>query len=130
MNGFLNAGIYFITATAIVILAVKAFEMTARYKVWEEIQSGNLAAGMTLGGIIAGIANIMHFAILTNDKLHNAIQWGLIGTVILLVVYSVFELLTPKLNIAEEIKKGNKAVGFLSMVFSIAFSFIIGACIS
>ncbi|MFZ5592159.1 MAG: DUF350 domain-containing protein [Bacillota bacterium] len=49
--------------------------------------------------------------------------------VLLLLVYPVFEWLTPRLNVNREIARGNVAVGALSMVFSLSVSFIIGASI-
>lgn len=88
-----------------------------------------MAVAFSTGGIVFGVANIMHFAIMTNDNLINTILWGGLGTAALLVVYYAFELLTPKLNVTEEIQKGNNAVGFISFIFSIAFSYIIGASI-
>jgi putative membrane protein len=38
--------------------------------------------------------------------------------------------MTPGFKIDEEIQKDNRAVGFLSMIISIALSFVIGAGIS
>jgi putative membrane protein len=60
----------------------------------------------------------------------QAAIWGGAGTILLLVVYLGFELLTPKLNVSDEIGKGNVAVGLISCFFSIAFSLVIAASIS
>lgn len=130
VTGLINVGIYFIAAAVVVVLAIFIFDILAKYKVWKEINDGNLSVAMATGGIALGVANIMNWAIKTNDKLIDTIIWGVIGTVVLIVVYFAFELLTPKLNVTEEIEKGNKAVGFISLVFSISFSCIIAACIS
>jgi Predicted membrane protein len=126
---FANAGIYFIVTSVVILLSVFIFDMLTKYKVWQEIQNGNMAVAFSTGGIVIGTANIMSHAITANDSLLTTIEWGGLGTVALLAVYFLFELLTPKLNVSEEIGKGNKAVGLLSLVYSIAFSFIIGACI-
>jgi putative membrane protein len=91
---------------------------------------GNIAVSFSTGGIVLGVGNIMRIAIASNDNITSTLAWGGIGAALLLIVYLGFELLTPKLNVSEEIGKGNKAVGFLSFVFSLAFSFIIGASIS
>ncbi|HEY9059044.1 MAG TPA: DUF350 domain-containing protein [Pseudobacteroides sp.] len=130
MNAYINAGTFFLATSVVVLIAILIFDLIVRYKVWEEIQKGNMAVAMSTGGIVAGVANIMHFAIMSNDSIYNTAIWGGIGTLLLLVVYFAFELLTPKLNVSEEIGKGNRAVGFISMIFSISFSFIIGASIS
>lgn len=129
MNGILNAGIFFAASSVVVLAAILIFDLLVRYKVWQEINNGNMAVALATGGVILGIANIMRDAITSNDNLLQTVLWGGIGIIALLVVYFVFELITPKLNVTKEIEKGNTAVGFISFVFSLAFSFIIGASI-
>lgn len=129
MIGIGNVGLFVLATSAVILFATLVFELLTKYNAWEEIQKGNMAVAFALGGIVIGVANIMHFAITTNETLFDSIKWGGLGTALLLIVYFVFELLTPKLNVNDEIAKGNKAVGFLSFVFSIAFSIIIGASI-
>jgi putative membrane protein len=130
MNTYINAGAFFLATSVVVLIAILIFDIIASYKIWEEIRKGNMAVAMSTGGIVAGVSNIMHFAITSNDSILKTALWGGIGTAALLIVYFVFELLTPKLKVNEEIGKGNRAVGFISMIFSISFSFIIGASIS
>lgn len=55
------------------------------------------------------------------------ISWGVLGFVLLLIGYFIFEFLTPKFNIDKEIENDNRAVGLISMVISIGLSYIIGA---
>lgn len=130
MSDYINAGTFFLATSAVVLVATFIFNLLTSYKIWAEIQKGNMAVAMATGGIVAGVANIMHFAISSNDSVVKTAIWGGIGTALLLIVYFAFELLTPKLNVSEEIGNGNRAVGFISMIFSISFSFIIGASIS
>lgn len=130
MNVYFNAGIYFLITSVIILIAIFLFDLITKYKVWDEITKGNVAVALATGGVIVGIANILKCAILTNEDLINTVIWGGIGSIVLLLVYLAFELLTPKLNVTDEIGKGNVAVGILSFVFSIAFSLIIGASIS
>ncbi len=130
LSNLVNAGLYFIVTSVVVLLAIFVFDLCTKYKIWAEINNGNIAVAFATGGIALGVANIMKNAISANDKLLDTIIWGGVGTLALIIVYLAFELLTPKLNVSEEIGKGNKAVGFISLIFSVAFSFIIGACIS
>jgi putative membrane protein len=130
MSSFINAGYFFVCTSVAIFIALFIFDLLTKYKIWEEIANGNMAASFSSGGIALGVANIMRYAISSNDSLIPTLIWGGVGTVALLIAYFGFELLTPKLNVGEEISKGNKAVGFMSFVFSIAFSFIIGASIS
>lgn len=130
MSSLINAGLFFIAAAVVVMLAIFLFDIITKYKVWTEINGGNMAVALATGGIVLGVANIMRFAITSNEKLTSTLMWGGIGTLALLIVYLVFELLTPKLNVNDEIAKGNKAVGLISFIFSLAISYIIGASIS
>ena len=130
MNPYLNAGLYFVTTTVIVLVAIFLFDLITKYKIWPEITKGNAAVALSTGGIVAGVAVIMHGAMGANQSLLQTIIWGGAGTVLLLLVYLGFELLTPKLNVSDEIGKGNVAVGLLSCFFSIAFSIVISASIS
>lgn len=57
------------------------------------------------------------------------IGWGVYGFILLLVAYFIYEFLTPKFNIDEEISKDNRAVGLISMIISIGLSFVIGESI-
>lgn len=130
MSAYISAGTYFLATSVVVLAAILVFDLLTRYKIWEEIQGGNLAVAFSTGGMVFGIANVMRYAISANDTLLQTVSWGGLGTAALLIVYFAFELLTPKLNVSEEISKGNRAVGFITFIFSIAFSFIIGASIS
>ena len=113
-----------------VVVFLAIFELVTKYKNWEEIQNGNIAVAMATGGKIFGIANIFRYSIEQNDSLVTMIGWGVFGFVLLLVGYFIFEFLTPKFNIDDEIKNDNRAVGLIAMILSIGLSFVIGAGIS
>lgn len=120
----------FAVSSLVILLTIFIFIKLTRYNDWEEITKGNIAAAMALGGKVLGVGNIMRFAIVTNEGPGQTVLWGLIGMFLLILVYLFFEWLTPRLDVNREIASGNVAVGLLSMVFSITFSFIIGASIS
>jgi putative membrane protein len=111
----------------LVFLAV--FELVTSYKNWEEIKNGNFAVAMATGGKVFGIATIFRYSIEHNDTILQSIGWGALGFVLLLLGYFIFEFLTPTIKVDEEIGKGNKAVGFISMMISVGLSFVIGASI-
>ncbi|MBP2077395.1 DUF350 domain-containing protein [Oceanobacillus polygoni] len=111
----------------LVFLAV--FELVTSYKNWEEIKKGNLAVAMATGGKLFGIATIFRYSIEHNDSLLQSVGWGVLGFVLLLMGYLMFEFLTPIMKVDEEIGNGNKAVGFISMIISVGLAFVIGASI-
>lgn len=111
-----------------VFLAV--FELVTKYNNWEEIKKGNVAVALATGGKIFGIANIFRFSILHSDSIFHMIVWGIIGFALLLLAYFIFEFMTQRFKVDEEIAKGNLAVGLLAAFISIGLSFVIGASIS
>ncbi|OPX86315.1 MAG: hypothetical protein A4E53_03225 [Pelotomaculum sp. PtaB.Bin104] len=119
-----------LVASIIILLTILIFVKITKYNDWEEIRKGNLAAAMALGGKIFGVGNIMRFAILSNNNAEQSVLWGVFGLVLLILLYLLFEWLTPRLNVNKEIGSGNVAVGLLSLVFSVTFSYVIGASIS
>lgn len=129
-NVYIQSAANYSVVILCVIVFLAIFELVTRYKNWEEIQRGNIAVAMATGGKIFGIANIFRYSIEQNDSLVTMISWGVFGFVLLLVGYFIFEFLTPKFNIDQEIKNDNRAVGFIAMILSIGLSFVIGAGIS
>jgi putative membrane protein len=129
-NMYIQSAANYSVVVLCVVLFLAIFELVTKYKNWEEIQKGNVAVAMATGGKIFGIANIFRYSIEQNDSLVTMISWGVFGFVLLVVGYFIFEFLTPKFNIDEEIRNDNRAVGFIAMILSIGLSFVIGAGIS
>jgi putative membrane protein len=121
---------YFSVVVLCLIVAMVIFEIVTKYKNWEEIKKGNLAVAMATGGKIFGITNIFRFSIDQHNSLPQMIGWGLYGFALLIFAYLLFEFLTPRFNVDEEIENDNRSVGFISLIISVGLSFVIGASIS
>ncbi|MFC4711824.1 DUF350 domain-containing protein [Planococcus dechangensis] len=121
---------YFSVVVLCLIVAMALFEAVTKYNNWEEIKSGNLAVAMATGGKIFGVTNIFRFSIEQHSTLLEMIGWGLFGFTLLIFAYMLFEFLTPKFKVDEEIARDNRSVGLISMTISIGLSFVIGASIS
>lgn len=126
-NEFIQTAAHYSVVILCMIVFLAVFELVTKYRNWDEIKNGNLAVAMATGGKIFGIANIFRHSIMHNDTLLTMITWGVFGFFLLLIGYFIFEFLTPKFRIDEEIENNNKAVGFISMVLSIGLSYVIGA---
>jgi putative membrane protein len=129
-NVYIQSAANYSVVILCVIVFLAIFELVTRYKNWEEIQKGNIAVALATGGKIFGIANIFRYSIEQNDSLVTMISWGVFGFVLLLAGYFIFEFLTPKFNIDQEIKNDNRAVGLIAMIISVGLSYVIGAGIS
>lgn len=132
MNGFWESGMVthaanYSVAILCTLVFLSVFELVTKYNNWDEIKKGNMAVAMATGGKIFGILNIFRFSIMHNDTFFVMIGWGCFGFFLLLIAYYIFEFLTPKFNVDEQIANDNRAVGFIFMVISIGLSYVIGA---
>ncbi len=126
-NVYVQTAAHYSVVILCVVVFLTVFELVTKYNNWEEIKKGNLAVAMATGGKIFGVANIFRHSITQHDSLLTMVGWGFYGYFLLLAGYFIFEFLTPKFNVDEEIQKDNRAVGFLAMVISVGLSFVIGA---
>ena len=121
---------YFSVVVLCLIVSMILFEIVTKYKNWEEIKNGNLAVALATGGKIVGVCNIFRYSIERHTTLLQMIGWGLFGFVLLIFAYLLFEFLTPRFKIDDEIARDNRSVGFISFTISLGLSFVIGASIS
>jgi putative membrane protein len=123
--------VYTAASYSVVVLAtvlfLAIFETVTNYNNWEEIKRGNVSVALATGGKIFGVANIFRFSIQHNDSILTMLTWGAYGFTLLLFGYFIFEFLTPKFKVDEEIAQDNRAVGLLSFIISVGLSFVIGA---
>ncbi|NGP45042.1 DUF350 domain-containing protein [Bacillaceae bacterium SIJ1] len=123
--------LYFVASIVVVLIGVLLFElMTRQYKDWEEIQHGNIAVALSIGGKIIGICIVLAFSIFHNDTVLATFLWGLLGVALQLVAYLLFELFTRRFSVETELKAKNVAVGMISLSVSIGLGFVIGASIT
>lgn len=121
---------YFSVVVLCLIVSMVIFELVTKYKNWEEIKNGNVAVALATGGKIFGVCNIFRYSIERHSTLLEMIGWGLFGFTLLIFAYILFEFLTPRFKIDEEIENENRSVGFISLTISVGLSFVIGASIS
>ena len=58
------------------------------------------------------------------------ILYAVIGVVLMFLSYKVFDLLSPKINFEDELKKGNLAVAIFIAAIFIAIAMIIGGSLN
>ncbi|ATP41365.1 hypothetical protein CSE16_15590 [Solibacillus sp. R5-41] len=121
---------YFSVVILCLFVSMVIFEIVTKYKNWEEIKKGNIAVALATGGKILGVCNIFRYSIEKHTSLVEMLGWGLFGFTLLIFAYLLFEFLTPKFKVDEEIAADNRSVGFISCTISVGLSFVIGASIS
>lgn len=129
-NPFGMTSLYFLLSLVSILLFLILFEMVTKYRKWEQIKNGNLSVAMATSGKIFGIANIFRYAIEHNETLLETMIWGAFGFIMLMLAYFIFEFLTPHFKVDDEIEKDNRAIGILSLIISVATSYVVGASIT
>lgn len=125
----------------LMVAAVILFSFTTPYKEFQIIAAGDdledpqkvaaaKAVAFDIGGKVLGLALLLASAIYHAVDLWDMTVWTLTGTVTIIIVYWLFELLTPKIKVRREIPSGNIAVGIFSFCLSIATGILMAALIS
>jgi putative membrane protein len=121
--------------------AVFLFTLTTPYREFKIMFDGDVlddplkvasakAVALDLGGKVLGIAILMSSAIYHAVSLWDLIVWALTGTIFLIAIYYLFELLTPGISIRKEIPQGNIGVAIFSFCLSLTSGILMAALIS
>ena len=125
----------------LMFFAVMLFTYTTPYKEFQIMAAGDdlenprkvasaKAVAFDIGGKVLGLAILLASAIYHAADLWDMTVWTLTGTVSIIIVYWLFELLTPTIKVRREIPNGNVAVGIFSFCLSTATGIIMAALIS
>jgi len=125
----------------LMVFAVMLFTFTTPYKEFEIMAGGNdledprkvaaaKAVAFDIGGKVLGLAILLASAIFHAADLWDMTVWTLTGTISIIIVYWLFEILTPTINVRREIPNGNVAVGIFSFCLSVSTGLLMAALIS
>lgn len=110
----------------VLIVGYFAFSKLTRYNDSEEIAKGNEAAGMYMGSKLLGLCIIVGMVSFSTHSWVDMLLWSGLGIIILCLVYVIFDFLTPKIKVCDEIARGNMAVAQLLRSIIIGVSIVIG----
>lgn len=105
------------------------FALMTKYKDLEEVQKGNKAVSKVYKGKMLGLAIIVFSSAYHNPDLLVASVWAFIGFAIQMAGYWIFELVTRKFSVEDEIKNGNEAVAEKAATISLVLSIILAISI-
>jgi len=137
----MNFLMYLGATIPLMIFSVMLFSFTTPYKEFQILADGDdlenprkvssaKAVAFDLGGKVLGTAILLASAIYHSIGIWDMVVWTLTGTVSLIIVYWLFEVLTPTLKVRKEIPNGNVAVGFFSFCLSLATGILMASLIS
>lgn len=110
----------------VLIVGYFAFSKLTRYNDSEEIAKGNEAAGVYMGSKLLGLCIIVGMVSFSTHSWLDMLLWSGLGIIILCLVYIIFDFLTPKIKVCDEIARGNMAVAQLLRSVIIGISIVIG----
>lgn len=136
----MNFLVYFWTALPLLGIGIYFFMLTTPYKEYDMIKAGAetddgrkagaaQAAAYDLGGKVLGLGIMLASAVFHAVNIRDLIIWALVGIIFQIVVFYLYEAITPFKN-TDEIAKGNIAVGILSAFISVTAGVLMAALIS
>lgn len=135
-----NFLLYLVVTIPILAVGIYIFVMTTPYKEFELIKNGSQtddpkkmaaakAASHDLGGKVIGLAIVLASAVYHSVNLWDLVVWGFVGIVFQVLVFYLFEWITP-FKVVSEIPNGNVSVGIFASRLSIAAGLLMAALIS
>lgn len=139
-SSFVNFLIYLVVAIPLLLIGIKIFMWQTSYNEMQIIRDAacvdndikdeaGIAVAHDLGGKVVGQAIVIASAIFHSVSVVDLIIWGIVGILFQVLVYYVFEKLTP-FKVSDEVCNGNIAVGLFSSRLSFATGLILAALIS
>ncbi|MCM3786133.1 DUF350 domain-containing protein [Neobacillus mesonae] len=122
----LNVAIGIVLILVILLIGYFLFSRVTRFDDGKEIRGGNEAAGVYMGSKLLGLCIIVAMVSFSSHSWIDMLIWSVVGMAVLILVYLIFDFVTPKFKVCEEIEKGNMAVAQLLRSIIIGVSLVIG----
>ena len=120
--------IYIVSALVMLGIFTAVYTTVTRYKEFELIRQGNIAAVLSYGGALVGFSFTLCSSIAIHASFVMFLVWGVAAMVVQLVVYAVVARAIRGLN--EAIEENNIAMGGLIGSISLAAGVVNAACIT
>jgi putative membrane protein len=142
MNQFLGTLPNFLAYTGVLILLLIVglilFELTTKNREFKLIAEGNVAAALSIGGRLFGLAFVLGAAAANSISLQDMIIWGIIGILAQIILFLLLEGITLifakmtalELRITKSIDENNIAVGTLILMLSLSLGWVIAQALT
>lgn len=126
---FVNILISILTIMSLQFIGMYVFSLLTPFNDFEELKKGNVAVGLAMGGKFMGTAIVLGVSAFTNSSIIHMAIWFGVGYICLIATYLLFDLVTPKMSVAEQLQNRNTAVGVLLCFLYIGMGFAISSLI-
>lgn len=120
--------IYIVSALVMLGIFTAVYTTVTRYKEFDLIRQGNIAAVLSYGGALVGFSFTLCSSIAIHASFVMFLVWGVAAMVVQLVVYAVVARAIRGLN--EAIEENNIAMGGLIGSISLAAGVVNAACLT
>ncbi len=126
LTDIMNVVIGVLILLAILCVGAYVFSLLTRFNDSQEINKGNEAAGIYMGSKLLGLCIIVAMVSYSSNSWLSMAVWSAVGIIVLCLVYLIFDWLTPKFKVCDQIAEGNLAVAQLLRSIIIGVSIVIG----
>jgi putative membrane protein len=117
---------FFAVAIAVVAVFLAIYMQATPYPELALVRDGNVAAAVSLGGTLVGLALPVANVVRNSHALLDVIVWGVVACVVQLLAYLVARLAVP--GLARDIPAGKVAPAIFLAALSIAVGLVNAAC--
>lgn len=125
----MNIAVGILTIMALQFVGMYIFSLLTPFNDFKELKQGNVAVGLAMGGKFMGTAIVLGVSAFTNSSILYMALWFAVGYICLIATYLLFDLITPKMSVSEQLKNRNVAVGVLLCFLYIGMGFAISSLI-
>ncbi|OZM56853.1 DUF350 domain-containing protein [Lottiidibacillus patelloidae] len=138
MKEFLSTLPNFLAYTGVLVLLLIVglilFELTTKNREFKLIAEGNVAAALSIGGRLFGLAFVLGAAAANSISLMDMIVWGVIGILAQIILFLLLEGITVMLahmpSITKAIDDNNVAVGTFVLMLSLSLGWVIAQALT
>jgi putative membrane protein len=120
--------IYIVSALVMLGIFTAVYTAVTRYKEFELIREGNIAAVLSYGGALVGFSFTLCSSIAVHASFVMFLVWGVAAMVVQIVVYVVVAQSIRGMN--EAIEQNNIAMGGLIGAISLSAGVVNAACLT
>jgi putative membrane protein len=124
-----DVAVSFIVIVVLQLLGMFIFSLMTPFDDMEQLKKGNAAVALAFGGKFLATAIILGTSAYSNSSIWHVALWFAVGYVMLILTYWIFEWVSPKLKLSEQLLKGNVAIGALLAFVYVGMGFSISSLI-
>jgi putative membrane protein len=122
--------LFTLSGLLLMFVGLLIFDWIVPYKLFQEVENGNEAAGWVAAGFLISTGIVLGAAFRDNLGWVQGIAYAILGIVLNILGYFAWEWLTPRWSLNGAVQKGTKSVGLACFGIFVALGLVIVGCFS